>query len=151
MKYKEIMYLEQVFAPRETNDYEGMFICVNPESDKYIINFHQSEEFEEFQTLREAYEYIESRFYALTEDKEILDSTGIVLQVYLNELRNKIARESRRGYGNVIYKNFIFYDGDHIKADAMIGVWNVDGAYRVYENPNAKKYIQRMINDLQNY
>lgn len=151
MKYKEIAHLSEVFAPRETNEYEGKFIQVNAEDDGYVIRFLNSDDFEEFKTEEEAYGYIESRLCALTEDKEIPDSTGIDLQSYLKKLAFRIARESRRGYGNVIYKNFIFYDGDHIKADAMIGVWNVDGAYRVYENPNAKKYIQRMINDLQNY
>lgn len=60
-------------------------------------------------------------------------------EIQKNRIKNKIAHKSRRGAGNTIWKNVIFYKGSS-PYDAPIYVSEYEGKYAVFTNPNFQSY-----------
>ena len=64
----------------------------------------------------------------------------------LERAKSKIAASSRRGVGNVEFKNYLFYHGTE-KVDRIATVIKNDVGYFIFANPKAENYIEKFNNE----
>lgn len=142
MKFNIINDLREIFRIIDPK-YIGMFLVYNIKGEDgwACLQLLTSDDKQTFQTESQAYEYIDSRI------KEICDLKEPFSGEYANfAASNNIARNSRRGVGEYIYKNYVFYKGaNHIPCDSPFLVYNIDNEFVVYANPKVELYFERIV------
>ena len=90
--------------------------------------------------INEVYEQLMLIFASLTTNKASWDKSNPPM---INQAANTIARNSRRGVGNVMCEDYLLYHGKH-ETDRIAHIIQQDGLYHIYVNPSADRMIEKL-------
>jgi hypothetical protein len=135
--------IHEVFDIEESEDSFAQFIVMDRSNEIFqLVLEKQDAPFAQVESIDEIYSVVTDVLTVATRAKQPTDcSDEKIGMIHLNRAANNIARNSRRGAGNVVIGDYLIYNGEK-KQDQILQIQKHNGKYQVFVHPAIQELVE---------